>query len=101
LPADIFNQPLRRDLIYRLHQYRGNLNRFRTKMTRNRAMTAGSKKKMRPQKKTGSARMGDKRAPHLHKGGKVHGAKPKVYSTYLNSKIKLKALCSLLTAKLA
>jgi large subunit ribosomal protein L4 len=56
---------------------------------------------MRPQKKTGSARMGDKRAPHLHKGGKVHGAKPKVYSTYLNSKIKLKALCSLLTAKLA
>lgn len=70
-------------------------------MTRNRAMTAGSGKKMRPQKKTGAARMGDKRAPHLKKGGKAHGAKPMVYSFHLNSKIKLKALCSLLTAKLA
>lgn len=56
---------------------------------------------MRPQKKMGMARQGDKRAPHLKKGGKAHGAKPMVYSTFLNSKIKLKALCSLLTAKLA
>jgi large subunit ribosomal protein L4 len=76
------------------------LNKFRTKKTRNRAETAGSGAKMRPQKKTGQARMGSKRAPHLHKGGKVHGAKPKVYSIYLNAKIKYKALCSLLTAKL-
>lgn len=64
-------------------------------------MTAGSGRKMRPQKKTGSARLGDKRAPHLRKGGKAHGAKAMVYSFPLNSKIKLKALCSLLTAKLA
>jgi large subunit ribosomal protein L4 len=69
-------------------------------MTRNRAMTAGSGIKMRPQKKTGTARIGDKRAPRLRKGGKAHGAKPMVYSIYLNSKIKLKALCSLLSAKL-
>lgn len=63
-------------------------------------MTAGSGRKVRPQKGSGAARVGDKRAPHLRKGGKVHGAKPMVYSTHLNSKIKLKALCSLLTAKL-
>jgi large subunit ribosomal protein L4 len=63
-------------------------------------MTAGSGKKMRPQKKSGRARMGDKRAPHLRKGGKVHGAKPVIYSFHLNAKIKLKALCALLTAKL-
>lgn len=69
-------------------------------MTRNRAMTAGSGKKIRAQKKTGAARLGDRRAPHLRKGGKVHGAKPMVYSQHLNSKIKLKALCSLLTGKL-
>lgn len=60
--------------------------------TRNRAMTAGSGIKMRPQKKSGRARMGDKRAPHLKKGGKAHGKKPKIYSYHLNSKIKLKAL---------
>lgn len=69
-------------------------------MTRNRAMTSGSGAKMRPQKKSGRARMGDKRAPHLRKGGKVHGSKPVIYSTFLKSKVKLKALCSLLTAKL-
>lgn len=100
LPKEIFNQPLRRDLIYRLHHYRLLLNKFRTKMTRNRAMTSGSGAKMKPQKKTGSARMGDKRAPHLKKGGKAHGSKPKVYTIDLNAKIKLKALHSLLTAKL-
>lgn len=44
--------------------------------------------------------MGDKRAPHLWKGGKAHGAKPKVFSFHLNSKIKLAALKALLTAKL-
>jgi len=69
-------------------------------MTRNRAMTSGSGVKVRPQKKTGSARIGDKRAPRLRKGGKAHGSKPKVYSLNLNAKIKLKALCSLLSAKL-
>lgn len=100
LPQEIFNQPLRRDLIYRLYHYRSHLNKFRTKRTRNRAMTAGSGHKMRPQKKTGQARMGDKRAPHLRKGGKAHGSKPRVYSFPLNAKIKLKALCSLLSAKL-
>lgn len=64
-------------------------------------MTAGSGNKMRPQKKTGKARMGDKRAPHLKKGGKAHGAKARVFSYPLNAKIKLKALYALLTAKLA
>jgi len=69
-------------------------------MTRNRAMTHGSGRKMRPQKGQGKARMGDKRAPHLRKGGKAHGAKPKVYSYPLNAKIKLNALKALLTGKL-
>ena len=45
--------------------------------------------------------MGDKRAPHLFKGGKAHGAKAKVYSYPLNAKIKINALKALLSAKLA
>jgi large subunit ribosomal protein L4 len=63
-------------------------------------MTSGSGRKMRAQKKGGIARQGDKRAPHLWKGGKAHGAKPKIYSYPLNAKIKLAALKALLTAKL-
>ena len=101
LPQDIFNCPLRRDLIYRLYDYRINLDKFTTKKTRNRAETHGSGRKMRKQKGMGAARMGDKRAPHLSKGGKAHGAKPKVYSYPLNAKIKLNALKSLFSAKLA
>ena len=56
---------------------------------------------MRPEKAQGVASMGDKRAPHLWKGGKVHGAKAKVYSYPLNAKIKINALKALLSAKLA
>lgn len=87
-------------MVYRLYNYRINLDKFRTKTTRNRATTYGSGRKMRKQKGTGTARMGDKRAPHLRKGGKAHGAKPKVYSFPLNAKIKLNALKALLTGKL-
>ncbi len=64
-------------------------------------MTHGSRIKMRPQKGQGRARMGDKRAPHLYKGGKAHGSKAKVYSYPLNAKIKINALKALLSAKLA
>ncbi|MCB0368043.1 MAG: 50S ribosomal protein L4 [Bdellovibrionales bacterium] len=101
LPQDIFNYPLRRDLIYRLYDFRLKLNRFTSKMTKNRGQTSGSGKKMRPQKGQGVARMGSKRAPHLWKGGKAHGAKPRVFSYPLNAKIKINALRALLSAKLA
>ncbi len=86
--------------MHRLYDFRIKLNKFTTKVTRNRAMTSGSGRKMRGQKKGGVARMGDKRAPHLRKGGKVHGRKAKVYSYPLNAKIKLGALKALLTAKM-
>lgn len=101
MPQDIFNHPLRRDLIYRLYNYRINLDKFNSKVTRTRATTHGSKKKMRPQKGQGTARMGSKRAPGLYKGGKAHGSKAVVYSFPLNAKIKINALKSLFSAKLA
>lgn len=61
---------------------------------------SGSGKKMRPQKKSGRARQGDKRAPHLAKGGKAHGPVPKDYSFPVNEKVRLLALKTLLSAKL-
>ena len=100
VPQGIFNTQLRRDLIYRLYNFRINLDKFRSKVTRNRTMTVGSNRKMRPQKGSGQARMSDKRAPHLHKGGKAHGQKAKVYSYPLNTKVKISALKSLLSSKM-
>lgn len=64
-------------------------------------MVFGSSKKMRPQKGQGTARMGDKKAPHLYRGGKAHGSKPRVFSYPLNAKIKINALKALLSAKMA
>ena len=55
---------------------------------------------MRPQKKSGRARQGDKRAPHLWKGGKAHGSKPVDYSFPIPEKIRIHALKSLLSARL-
>ena len=55
---------------------------------------------MRPQKKSGRARQGDKRAPHLWKGGKAHGPKPVDYSFPLNEKLRLVGLKTLLSARL-
>jgi ribosomal protein L4 len=45
--------------------------------------------------------LGNLRAPGRKKGVKAHGAKPKIYTYHLNEKIKLKALKSLLSSKLA
>jgi len=101
LPQDIFNYPLRRDLMHRLYQFRINLNKFTTKTTKTRGMVHGSSAKLRPQKGQGAARIGSKKAPHLYRGGKAHGSKPKMYSFPLNAKIKINALKALLSAKMA
>ena len=55
---------------------------------------------MRNQKKSGQSRQGNKRAPHLKKGGKAHGAKAKIFSYRLNAKVKLAGLKALLSAKM-
>jgi large subunit ribosomal protein L4 len=56
------------------------------KMVKTKGDTAGSGIKPRPQKKSGRARQGNKRSPHLWKGGKAHGAKPMDYSFPMNEK---------------
>ena len=61
---------------------------------------AGSGAKMRPQKKSGRARQGDKRAPHLKKGGKAHGPKCMDYTYPVNEKLRVLALKTLLSARL-
>jgi large subunit ribosomal protein L4 len=80
--------------------YFQNLHKVTYTRTKTRGDTAGSGAKMRPQKKSGRARQGDKRAPHLWKGGKAHGAKPVDYSFPINEKVRLLGLKTLLSARL-
>ena len=80
--------------------YFENLNRKTYKYALTRGEVSGSGKKMRPQKKSGRARQGDKRAPHLKKGGKAHGPKPMDYTFPINEKLRLLALKTILSARL-
>ena len=96
----IYNNPLRRDLIHNVYHYFKYKYKIRTHRAMDKGDVAGSGKKPRGQKKTGMARIGNKRAPGRYKGGKAHGPVPKEYYFPLNEKIRLQALKSLLSARL-
>ncbi|CDW91502.1 50s ribosomal protein l4 [Stylonychia lemnae] len=100
LDQDIFNVPLRRDIVHRVYQYFMDNGRRTYKTVKTRGDVSGSGMKMRPQKKSGRARQGDKRAPHLKKGGKPHGSVPMDYTFPINEKLRLLALKTILSARL-
>ncbi|KAF9244639.1 ribosomal protein L4 [Melanogaster broomeanus] len=55
--------------------------------TKTRAEVRGSGRKIRPQKGTGKARLGDGQSPMLRGGGVAFGPKPRDFSTKLNRKV--------------
>lgn len=101
LLSQIFNEPIRRDLVHNAFHYYNCLNRKTTHRVKRYSEISGSGQKMRPQKGSGKARMGRKRVSHLSKGGKVHGPVMRDYSISLNKKTLLRALKVILTARLA
>ncbi|KAL4437911.1 hypothetical protein ABPG74_001082 [Tetrahymena malaccensis] len=101
LDHDIFNVPLRRDIVHSYVLWRQNRDEIKTHITKTKGTVSGSGKKPYAQKGTGKARMGNKRAPGRKKGGKAHGPKPRILRYPLNKKIRLQALKVVLSAKLA
>lgn len=99
LPHDIFNNPIRRDLIHRVFYYNECFNKKSTKTTKNKGTAKGSGIKPFKQKGTGRARQGNKRSPINKGGGHVFSLSPKEYYFKLNKKIRLLALKSLLSYK--
>ncbi len=67
--------------------------------TRERNRIAGSTKKIKRQKGTGTARSGDIKSPIFRGGGRVFGPEPRKYGFRLNKKIKRLARYSALTYK--
>ena len=86
-PSNHLNLPLRRDILHRAVIYEGDMTRQGTASTKWRSEIHGSKRKLRPQKGTGSARLGDKGSPMLRGGGVAFGPKPRDFSTDLPRKI--------------
>jgi len=63
------------------------MTRAGTANTKWRSEVHGSNKKVRPQKGTGSARLGNKKSPMLKGGGVAFGPKPRDFSTELPKKV--------------
>lgn len=79
--------PLRKDLLHRAVIYEGDMTRSGTASTKWRSEIHGSNRKIRPQKGSGMARLGNKKSPMLRGGGVAFGPKPRDFSTELPRKV--------------
>jgi len=79
-------------------QYLAN-NRRGTSKTKERSEIAGSTRKIKRQKGTGTARAGSIKSPIFRGGGRAFGPKPRDYSFRLNRKVKQLARKSALSTK--
>lgn len=78
---------------YRAHQRQG------THKTKERGEIAGSTRKIKKQKGTGTARAGSIKSPVFRGGGRIFGPRPKDYSQKLNKNVKRLARKSALSMK--
>jgi large subunit ribosomal protein L4 len=86
-PANHLYLPTRRDILHRAVVYEGDMTRLGTASTKTRYEVRGSRRKIRPQKGSGKARLGDKNSPMLRGGGVAFGPKPRDFSTGLQKKV--------------
>jgi large subunit ribosomal protein L4 len=86
-PANHLYLPTRRDILHRAVVFEGDATREGNASTKTRYEIRGSARKIRPQKGSGRARLGDKKSPMLRGGGVSHGPKPRDFSTDLPKKV--------------
>ncbi|KAF2821954.1 ribosomal protein L4 [Ophiobolus disseminans] len=86
-PANHLYLPTRRDILHRAVIYEGDMTRLGTASTKSRHEVHGSRRKIRPQKGSGRARLGDKKSPMLRGGGVAFGPRPRDFATELPAKV--------------
>ncbi len=101
LADDVFGVEVNEGLLYDVIKAQLASKRSGSANTKGRAEITATKKKMYKQKGTGRARQGNARAPHHRGGGVAHGPKPRDYSYRPNRKMRIGALKSALSHKLA
>lgn len=101
LPPLLFAAPIRLDILHRLVEWQRAGQRQGTAKTKDRGEVSGTGKKPHPQKGTGRARQGTRRAPHHRGGGVAHGKTPRDFSYSLPKKVRALGLRVALTVKLA
>ena len=99
LPDDIFGvEPNEHAVYLAVKQYNAN-QRQGTHAAKERNAVAGSRRKIKRQKGTGTARAGDIKNPLFRGGGRVFGPRPRTYSIKLNKKVRSLARKSALSGK--
>ncbi len=84
----LFHHRLRKDILHRAVVWEADNARQGSANTKTRAEVRGSGRKLRPQKGTGQARLGDRGSPMLRGGGVAHGpTREKIFATKLPRKI--------------
>ena len=100
LDPTVFNHPIRRDILHLcVIHYRDSL-RQGSANTKTRGEVRGSGRKIRPQKGSGKARLGDAQSPMLRGGGVAFGPRPRDFSTKLPRKVIQMGMRVALSAKL-
>ncbi len=101
LPDEIFGlEPNEHSVYLSVKQYLAN-QRQGTHKSKERGEVAGSTRKIKRQKGTGTARFGDIKNPIFRGGGRIFGPRPRDYRQKLNKKTKRLARKSALSSKLA
>jgi large subunit ribosomal protein L4 len=99
LPAQIFEAPIKRDLMHQALVRQLANARLGTHKTKSRGEVRGGGSKPWRQKGTGRARHGSRRSPIWVGGGKVHTPRPRDYSLKMPRKMRRAALRSALSVK--
>jgi 50S ribosomal protein L4 len=99
LDPTVFRHPLRKDILHLCVVHHLDSLRQGSANTKTRAEVVGSGRKLRPQKGTGRARLGDKGSPMLRGGGVAFGPKPRDFATKLPRKVVQMGMRVALSAK--
>ncbi len=100
LNENVFNTEVREHTIWEVIKWQLASRRAGTASTKTRSEVRGSRRKILPQKGTGNARHGDRKANIFVGGGVVHGPHPRDYYYALPKKVRKKALKGVLSMKL-
>ncbi|WP_457635836.1 50S ribosomal protein L4 [Persephonella sp.] len=100
LNDSIFNTEVKEHTVWEVIRWQLASRRAGTASTKTRAEIRGSRRKILPQKGTGNARHGDRKANIFVGGGVAHGPHPRDYYYALPKKVRRKALKGVLSIKL-
>ncbi|WP_457640665.1 50S ribosomal protein L4 [Persephonella sp.] len=96
----VFNTEVKEHTVWEVIKWQLAARRAGTASTKTRAEIRGSRRKILPQKGTGNARHGDRKANIFVGGGVAHGPHPRDYYYALPKKVRKKALKGVLSMKL-